>query len=82
MGIVAHDLKSPINRIRGLADIMEMEGELNAAQKTYLGMIKDATRSGLDLITDLLDVHMLEETVEPNYTRFEISSFILEKVNN
>lgn len=82
MGIVAHDLKSPINRIKGLADIMEMEGELNAAQKTYLGMIKDATRSGLDLITDLLDVHMLEETVEPNYTRFEISSFILEKVNN
>jgi len=82
MGIVAHDLKSPLNRIKGLADIMGMEGGLGTAQNTYVGMIKDATRSGLDLITDLLDVHMIEENVEPNYTQFDISSFILDKVNS
>ena len=82
MGIVAHDLKSPLNRIKGLADIMEMEGGLGPAQKTYVGMVKDATRSGLDLITDLLDVHMIEENVEPNYSEFDISAFILDKVNS
>lgn len=82
MGIVAHDLKSPLNRIKGLADIMGMEGGLGPSQNTYVGMIKDATRSGLDLITDLLDVHMIEENVEPNYTKFDISTFILDKVNS
>lgn len=82
MGIVAHDLKSPLNRIKGLADIMELEGGLSPAQQNYVGMIKDATRSGLDLITDLLDVHMIEENVEPNYTQFDISAFILDKVNS
>lgn len=82
MGIVAHDLKSPLNRIKGLADIMELEGDLSPAQQNYVGMIKDATRSGLDLITDLLDVHMIEENVEPNYTQFDISTFILDKVNS
>lgn len=81
MGIVAHDLKSPLNRIKGLADIMELEKDLNGAQKTYVGMMKDATRSGLDLITDLLDVHMIEENVEPNYSQIDVSAFILEKVN-
>ncbi|MGC3943232.1 MAG: ATP-binding protein [Chryseolinea sp.] len=82
MGIVAHDLKSPLNRIKGLADIMGMEGGLSQPQSTYVGMIKDATRSGLDLITDLLDVHMIEENVEPNYSQIDISAFILDKVNS
>lgn len=82
MGIVAHDLKSPLNRIKGLADIMEMEGGLASPQSTYIGMIKDATRSGLDLITDLLDVHMIEENVQPNYSQIDISTFILDKVNS
>ncbi|MEJ1240646.1 ATP-binding protein [Chryseolinea sp. T2] len=82
MGIVAHDLKSPLNRIKGLADIMEMEKGLNPPQTTYVQMIKDATRSGLDLITDLLDVHMIEENVEPNYSQIDISAFILDKVNS
>jgi signal transduction histidine kinase len=44
-------------------------------------MTKDATQSGLDLIKDLLDVHMLEESVMPNYSNFDISSFLLEKTN-
>lgn len=81
MGIVAHDLKSPINRIKGISDLMELEGGLIPDHKQYVQMIKDATQGGLDLIKDLLDVHMLEETAEPNYTTFDISAFLLEKVN-
>lgn len=79
MSIVAHDLKSPLNRIEGITYLMELDKKLPQDQKNFLGMIKDATRSGLDLITDLLDVHMLEENVEPNYTNFDISTFLLEK---
>jgi signal transduction histidine kinase len=81
MSIVAHDLKSPLNRIKGITELIEMDGELTEDQKIYLKMSKDATQAGLDLITDLLDVHMLEENVEPSYSTFDLSSFLLEKIH-
>lgn len=80
MSIVAHDLKSPLNRIKGIADVMEMEGGLTAGQQHYITMTKDATQAGLYLIKDLLDVHMLEENVEPHYSTFDISVLLLEKI--
>lgn len=61
MNIVAHDLKSPLNRIYGLATIMEMEEGLSPQAKEYIALMKSSTRSGLDLITDLLDVNELEQ---------------------
>lgn len=79
MSIVAHDLKSPLNRIKGISDLLEMESPLSDVQKTYIQLAKDTTQSGLDLIKDLLDVHMLEENVEPNYTTIDISTFLLDK---
>ena len=79
MSIVAHDLKSPLNRIRGMVEIMELEGGLTSSQRTYLDMTKDATRAGLDLIKDLLDVHMLQENTVPHYSVFDISEFIYHK---
>jgi signal transduction histidine kinase len=81
MSIVAHDLKSPLNRIKGIADLMELEGKLPDEQKVYLQMTKDATQAGLDLIKDLLDVHMLEENAAPNFSTFDISQFLLEKID-
>jgi signal transduction histidine kinase len=81
MSIVAHDLKAPLNRIKGITDIMELEGGLTTDQQGYMHMTRNATQAGLDLIKDLLDVHMLEENVTPHYTTFEISAFMLEKVD-
>lgn len=81
MSIVAHDLKSPLHRIKGIVDLMEMEGPLTQDQVIYLKMTRDATQAGLDLITDLLDVHMLEENVEPSYSSFDLSKFLLDKTN-
>ena len=82
MSIVAHDLKSPLNRIDGIAYLMGMDGKLDRQLQDYVDMVKNATRNGLDLITDLLDVHMLEENVEPNYSSFDISRFLLEKTED
>lgn len=81
MGIVAHDLKSPLNRIKSISDLLEIEGGLTTDQHNYIQMTQDATQAGLDLIKDLLDVHMLEENVMPNYTSFDISRLLLEKSN-
>jgi signal transduction histidine kinase len=81
MSIVAHDLKSPLNSIKGVADLMGLEGGLTEDQKKYVSMTKEATQAGLYLIKDLLDVHMLEENVIPNYSTFDVSDFLLKKVN-
>ncbi len=81
MNIVAHDLKAPINRISGLIGILEMEGNLNENQQNYVRLVKTSTRSGLDLIKDLLDVHSLEENHEKlNSVPFPFHSFFREKV--
>lgn len=80
MNIVAHDLKSPLNRIYGLSDLVEVEGNLSKDQLTYLGLIKDSTRSGLDLIVDLLDVNSLEVNREPHYSNFNLSTFLRDRV--
>jgi signal transduction histidine kinase len=81
MNIVAHDLKSPLNRIKGLSDLIEMDGSLNPNQSKYMGLLKDSTRSGLDLIVDLLDVSALEANREPSYSFFELDSFLRDRVN-
>lgn len=82
MSIVAHDLKSPLHRIKGMVEIMELEGGLTVDQRTYLEMTKAATRAGLDLIKDLLDVHMLQENTVPHFSEFDLSLFILEKTKD
>lgn len=82
MSIVAHDLKSPLNRISGLTDLMQMEGTDPEEQKTYVEMIRSATRAGLDLIKDLLDVNMLEENVLPEYSGVKLKEFLDEKMES
>lgn len=80
MNIVAHDLKAPLNRIFGLSELVEIEGNLNQGQLKYMSLIKDSTRSGLDLIVDLLDVNSLEVNREPRYTIFNLSEFLRDRV--
>jgi len=82
MSIVAHDLKSPLNRIKGLLNVIEIEGGFKGPQSSYLGMIKDSTQAGLDLITDLLDVHEIEQNVLPTYSSISLCSFITQKVSS
>lgn len=82
MSIVAHDLKAPLNRIFGLARLIEMEGGLPPQQREYLNLLKTSTRAGLDLITDLLDVNSLEEHVEKlKIGQFDVSSWIKERID-
>lgn len=82
MSIVAHDLKSPLNRIFGIVRIMEMEGGLTTQQKEYLKLIKGATKSGNDLIIDLLDVNSFEAiSSSPTYRLFDLGTLLEERVS-
>jgi signal transduction histidine kinase len=78
MGIVAHDLRTPLSNIKNIADIVPGMGELNAKQTKYIGLIQASSHSGLDLISELLDVHSLESAKEPRYKSIELKAFLLE----
>ena len=81
MNIVAHDLKSPLNRISGLSHIMDREGNLNTQQIELLRLIQECTRGGVDLITGLLDVHALNELREnPKPSAILFDEFLRVKV--
>lgn len=80
MNIVAHDLKAPLNRISGLAHILERDGELSSQQQEMLRLVKDCTRSGIDLISGLLDVHAFNDEREtPKPTAISFDEFIKQK---
>jgi len=83
MSIVAHDLKSPLNRITGLARLLEMEGGLTPEQAGYLAMIKVATKSGSDLITDLLDVNYLNESGhQPSVIKIDLEMLLASRIKS
>lgn len=62
MSIVAHDLKSPLNNIKGLMELLKLEGKLNENQEEYITRINRITDEGRNLITDLLDIHSYEHS--------------------
>ncbi|MDH4057209.1 MAG: ATP-binding protein [Cyclobacteriaceae bacterium] len=81
MNIVAHDLKSPLNHIKGLSELIEMGKNLSQDQVKYMGLLKESTHTGLDLISDLLDVNALEANREPNYSYFNLGTLLEERVS-
>ncbi len=61
INIVAHDLRSPLARMMGLANLIELEAEpLSADQHVYLGLMKDDGQRLLKLIAQLLDTENFE----------------------
>lgn len=76
IGIVAHDLRSPLNRITGLTNLVELCGELNADQKTMLTNIKKVCTDGNSLIQDLLDINHYETTKKLDLAEIEVTQFM------
>jgi signal transduction histidine kinase len=60
MGIVAHDLKAPLNRIRGILELFTLTSDLNDDQKHLVKMGHDIIQNGSNLIRDLLDISYYE----------------------
>ncbi len=81
MSVVAHDLKSPLNKIQGLSGLLKMDGELSANQKEYVQMIDHVLRDGLFFISDLLSVHALEEQRVPEISEFDAAEVIRDKID-
>jgi signal transduction histidine kinase len=61
IGIVAHDLKSPLNQIKGLLTIMKMSAS-NFSEETmsYIDMMEKSAARLSDMIAKILDVEAIE----------------------
>ena len=61
IGIVAHDLKSPLNQIRGLLSIMKATApDLSAETLSYIEMMETSSTRLSDMIAKILDVEAIE----------------------
>jgi signal transduction histidine kinase len=62
LATMSHELRTPLNSIIGFSDILlgGLAGELNAEQKTQLGIIHKSGQQLLALIGDVLDISKIE----------------------
>jgi signal transduction histidine kinase len=60
MGIVAHDLRTPLANIDGLGHLIKEAGELNEEQNKYLKIVQSVSRESIKLINDLLVLTRIE----------------------
>jgi signal transduction histidine kinase/HAMP domain-containing protein len=60
---VSHDLRSPLTLIRGYATMLEMVGETNDQQRTYVGKIVTGVENMTRLVNNLLDLGRIEAGV-------------------
>ncbi len=76
---VSHDLRSPLTLMRGYATMLEMVGELNDQQRTYLSKIVLGVENMSRLVNNLLDLGRIEAGVGLNREKVLVQD-LLEKV--
>ncbi|MCA6073729.1 tetratricopeptide repeat-containing sensor histidine kinase [Fulvivirga sedimenti] len=82
MNILAHDLKAPFNRIKGLTQLMELT-DLTEEQRKYTHMLDNSTINGLNLIRDLLEVSAFsDEERKPSMSELSLINQLNEKKEN
>jgi signal transduction histidine kinase len=60
MGIAAHDLRSPLNAIKGYAEMLLEDTPLNQEQTDLVRRVHDATKRMVEMVQNLLDVNTIE----------------------
>jgi signal transduction histidine kinase len=60
IGIVAHDLKSPLNQMKGLLTLIKLNTGLDAETLQYVNMIENGTKRLTDMIGKILDVEAID----------------------
>lgn len=78
---VSHDLRSPLTLIRGYATMLDMVGELNDQQHSYIGKIITGVENMARLVNDLLDLGRIELGVDLQVEPVPVLD-VLEKVTN
>ena len=79
MGIVAHDLRAPFGRIKGLIKLITMAGQVVPEQLDYIDKINASIAQGNQLISDLLDVNSFQQdNLRLNVEKVNITELFIE----
>jgi signal transduction histidine kinase len=84
IGLVAHDLRSPLASIRGLSEILidGGVGSFTGEQRDFLSTIYSASNTMLTLVNDILDVSTIESgKLELHIKKESLKRLIKERVN-
>jgi signal transduction histidine kinase len=82
LNLVAHDMKAPFHRIKGLTELLRLSG-LNEEQSQYIDMIRNNAKHGAYLINDLLDVNSItNEKEEVSNERIELKKLLEDTAAN
>ncbi len=76
---VSHDLRSPLTLMRGYATMLDMVGDLNEQQQSYVNKIITGVENMARLINDLLDLGRIELGVDLQVESVAVLD-VLEKV--
>jgi len=83
INVVAHDLKSPLNNITGLSNLIRINGKLSEEQIHYLNLLDQVSIESKNLVSNLLDINKLELGLfEQHVEEFEVKDAIDKIVNN
>lgn len=77
ISIVAHDLRTPLNNIQGLIQLVSMDGNLTEDQKNYITKIRTVVKHGNEMIRDLLDINQAKnQKPELKITAIPLADFL------
>ena len=83
INVVAHDLKSPLNNITGLANLIRINGKLSEEQLHYLNLLDQVSIESKNLVSNLLDLNKLELGLfEQHIEDFEVKDTIDKIIHN
>lgn len=78
IGIVAHDLKSPLNQIKGLLSLVRMTSKTDDETSNYLSMMDQSVVRLNEMIAKILDV----EAIESRKLNLKMESINLSEILN
>jgi signal transduction histidine kinase len=83
IGIVAHDLKSPLNQISGMLEIIKLTAkEQSAEQQEYTAAIEKSTNRLKKMVSKILDVNAIEsKTLNIKLEQINITDLLQEIVD-
>lgn len=82
MSIVAHDLKSPLNKVLGLIQLLPLVGEMNAEQQKCIDLVNKVVEGGRKLIDDILIINAYESHLEPlKFNDLDLNVFVKDSLS-
>lgn len=82
---MSHELRTPLHTIIGFSELLaeEIEGQLNAKQRRFIGHIHTDSLHLLDLINDILDISKIESgRIELRREVFDVASALEETLSS